>query len=47
MITVRCFFVFCTHEVQDLPQVAHDLMEQHYSAVHTEDIRRLFAVVSP
>jgi hypothetical protein len=41
-IAVHCFFGWCAHVVRELdPQAAHDVMECHYRASHTQDIEQL------
>ncbi len=42
MIAVHCFFGRCSEVMHHPdPQVAHDLMEQHYEGEHRADIARL------
>jgi hypothetical protein len=46
VVTVHCFFApKCKHAEQaESPQVAHDLMEAHYTAKHAAQIA---AITSP
>ena len=50
VITVHCFFTTwggihtCSHVVRsEDPQMAHDLMEQHYAEKHMQQINRVVA----
>jgi hypothetical protein len=46
VITVHCFFN-AGHTVQGVtPQEAHDLMEDHYAAVHAGQIARLIGATT-